>query len=77
METYGTSKLTSSQLVEIVRNNFDLRPGVLGKKTLFFVLMCVVKELGLARPIYLPTASYGHFTNQSYPWEQAKKLNLK
>jgi len=35
-----------------------------------------VQELGLARPIYLPTASYGHFTDQSYPWEVPKQLLL-
>ena len=48
--------------MEIIRNNFDLRPGV------------IVKELDLARPIYFKTASYGHFTNQENPWEQPKKL---
>jgi S-adenosylmethionine synthetase len=78
VETYGTSQYTSSQLVEIVRKNFDLRPGVLGiLSSQFTVLMGVlVKELGLARPIYLPTASYGHFTDQTYPWEQPKQLLL-
>ena len=62
VDTYGTSKYSSDQLVEIIRNNFDLRPGV------------IVKELDLARPIYFKTASYGHFTNQENPWEQPKKL---
>ena len=91
VETYGTSPYTSSQLVEIVRKNFDLRPGILGKIPLSVPLVrsvcacalpllstnsfvCVVKELGLARPIYLPTACYGHFTDQSYPWEKPKQL---
>ncbi|CUM68371.1 uncharacterized protein PRCAT00006094001 [Priceomyces carsonii] len=64
VETYGTSKYNSEELVEIIRKNFDLRPGV------------IVKELNLARPIYFQTASYGHFTNQEYPWEQPKKLNF-
>jgi S-adenosylmethionine synthetase len=79
VETYGTSQYKSSQLVEIVRKNFDLRPGVLGifpRQSHFLTLLSLVKELGLAKPIYLPTAAYGHFTNQSYPWEQPKQLIL-
>ncbi|KAM9888213.1 hypothetical protein OXX79_013068, partial [Metschnikowia pulcherrima] len=64
VDTYGTSKYTSEQLVEIIRNNFDLRPGV------------IVKELNLARPIYFNTASYGHFTNQENSWEQPKELKF-
>jgi S-adenosylmethionine synthetase len=62
VDTYGTSKYTSDELVAIIKQNFDLRPGV------------IVKELDLARPIYLKTASYGHFTNQENPWEQPKQL---
>lgn len=62
VDTYGTSKYSSAELVDIVRKNFDLRPGVL------------VRELDLARPIYLKTASYGHFTNQENPWEKPKAL---
>lgn len=64
VDTYGTSKYSSDELVAIIQKNFDLRPGVL------------VKELDLARPIYLKTASYGHFTNQENPWEQPKSLKL-
>ncbi|OBA18972.1 methionine adenosyltransferase [Metschnikowia bicuspidata var. bicuspidata NRRL YB-4993] len=64
VDTYGTSKYTSEQLVEIIRNNFDLRPGV------------IVKELNLARPIYFNTASYGHFTNQENSWEKPKELKF-
>lgn len=62
VDTYGTSEKSDDEIIQIIKNNFDLRPGVL------------VKELDLARPIYLPTASYGHFTNQEYPWEKIKKL---
>jgi S-adenosylmethionine synthetase len=76
VETYGTSQFTSSHLVEIVRRNFDLRPGVLGMTSLILCSSYLVKELGLARPIYLPTAAYGHFTDQSYPWEKPKELIL-
>ncbi|KAL4893974.1 methionine adenosyltransferase [Aspergillus ambiguus] len=64
VETYGTSNKTSEELVQIIRNNFDLRPGV------------IVKELDLAKPIYCQTAKNGHFTNQSFPWEKAKALKF-
>lgn len=50
VETYGTSDKTSPQLVEIIKANFDLRPGV------------IVKELDLAKPIYFQTAKNGHFS---------------
>ncbi|AHY75448.1 methionine adenosyltransferase sam2 [Saccharomyces cerevisiae] len=64
VDTYGTATKSDDEIIEIIKKNFDLRPGVL------------VKELDLARPIYLPTASYGHFTNQEYSWEKPKKLEF-
>ncbi|KAL6942724.1 methionine adenosyltransferase sam1 [Hanseniaspora osmophila] len=64
VNTYGTATKSDDEILDIIKNNFDLRPGVL------------VKELDLARPIYLPTASYGHFTNQEYPWEKTKALKF-
>lgn len=64
VDTYGTSKYLSDELVAIIRKNFDLRPGV------------IVKQLDLAKPIYFKTALYGHFTNQENLWEQPKKLEL-
>ncbi|KAF4158294.1 hypothetical protein CNMCM6936_004997 [Aspergillus lentulus] len=64
VETYGTSEKSSDELVEIIRKNFDLRPGV------------IVKELDLAKPIYFQTAKNGHFTNQSFPWEKPKTLKI-
>ncbi|PYH92189.1 S-adenosylmethionine synthetase [Aspergillus ellipticus CBS 707.79] len=64
VETYGTSTKTSDELVQIIRNNFDLRPGV------------IVKELDLAKPIYFQTAKNGHFTNQSFSWEKPKALKF-
>ncbi|KAI3401704.1 hypothetical protein diail_9368 [Diaporthe ilicicola] len=65
VETYGTSSKTSDELVQIIRNNFDMRPGV------------IVKELDLARPIYLQTAKNGHFgTNQDFTWEKPKTLKF-
>ncbi|KAL1861742.1 methionine adenosyltransferase sam2 [Diaporthe australafricana] len=65
VETYGTSSKTSDELVEIIRKNFDMRPGV------------IVKDLDLARPIYLQTAKNGHFgTNQDFTWEKPKTLKF-
>ena len=64
VETYGTSDKSSEELVKIVLNNFDLRPGV------------IVKELNLTNPIYNQTAKNGHFTNQSFTWEKPKELKL-
>ncbi|TVY85368.1 S-adenosylmethionine synthase [Lachnellula suecica] len=64
VETYGTSDKNSDELVEIIRANFDLRPGV------------IVRELDLAKPIYFQTAKNGHFTNQNFSWEKAKLLKF-
>lgn len=64
VETYGTSDLTSEELVEIIKKNFDMRPGV------------IVNELDLTRPIYCQTAKNGHFTNQEFTWEKPKALAL-
>ncbi|KAK2745288.1 methionine adenosyltransferase sam2 [Myotisia sp. PD_48] len=64
VETYGTSTRSSDELVEIIRNNFDLRPGV------------IVKDLDLAKPIYFQTAKNGHFSDQSFTWEKPKQLKF-
>lgn len=64
VESYGTSDKDSDELVEIIRKNFDLRPGV------------IVKELNLTNPIYSQTAKNGHFTNQEFTWEKPKELVL-
>lgn len=64
VNTYGTSSKSSDELVQIIRENFDMRPGV------------IVKELDLARPIYFQTAKNGHFTNQDFSWEKPKSLKL-
>ncbi len=60
VETFGTGKLSDEKLVEIVRENFDLRPAG------------IIKMLDLRRPIYKQTASYGHFgrTDVELPWEK-------
>lgn len=60
--TYGTSERTEKELLEIVSNNFDLRPGV------------IVRDLDLKKPIYQNTACYGHFGRAEFPWEVPKEL---
>lgn len=59
---------TDKDLIKIVLDNFDLRPGI------------IIKELDLLRPIYSPTACYGHFgrkaENGLFPWEQPKELKF-
>lgn len=62
--SFGTSALNESELLEIVNDNFDLRPGM------------IIKELKLKRPIYEPTAENGHFGHDSFPWEHAKPLKI-
>ncbi|KAK5078888.1 methionine adenosyltransferase sam2 [Lithohypha guttulata] len=64
VDSYGTSTKSSEELVEIIRKNFDMRPGV------------IVKELNLTNPIYCQTAKNGHFSDQSFPWEQPKELKF-
>ena len=65
VDTYGTSDKSSEELVKIIRDNFDMRPGV------------IVRELQLDNPIYLQTAKNGHFgTNQSFSWEKPKALKF-
>ncbi|KAH8808220.1 S-adenosylmethionine synthetase [Xylogone sp. PMI_703] len=64
VDTYGTSSRSSDELVKIILDNFDLRPGV------------IVRELDLAKPIYFQTAKNGHFTNQNFSWEKPKTLKF-
>ncbi|XP_078740625.1 S-adenosylmethionine synthase-like [Lampetra fluviatilis] len=59
---FGTSQRSEAELLKIVNNNFDLRPGV------------IVRELDLKRPIYQRTAAYGHFGREEFTWEKPKKL---
>lgn len=67
VDTYGTGKKTDEELVEIIRNNWDLRPGIIGmcfrRTSIVFWLnnIPIVQQLDLQRPQYLKTASYGHF----------------
>ncbi|EMA6344666.1 methionine adenosyltransferase [Bacillus cytotoxicus] len=63
VDTFGTGKVSEEVLVELVRNNFDLRPAG------------IIKMLDLRRPIYKQTAAYGHFgrTDVDLPWERTDK----
>lgn len=64
VETFGTGKLAEDRLEQIVREHFDLRPKGL------------IAMLGLLKPIYQPTAAYGHFgrTEDSFSWEKTDKV---
>jgi S-adenosylmethionine synthetase len=63
VETFGTSDLTSAQLVQLIEEHFDLRPGA------------IIRDLDLRRPIYKATAAYGHFGRDDIdaPWENTDR----
>ena len=65
VDTFGTGRLCDEQRVEIIRENFDLRPA------------CIIKMLDLRRPIYKQTAAYGHFGRDDLdlPWEKLDKVD--
>ncbi len=64
VDTFGTGKIADDKLVDIVRENFDLRPAG------------IIKMLDLRRPIYKQTAAYGHFgrNDLDLPWEKVDKV---
>ena len=66
VDTFGTGKVSDEKLVEIIRENFDLRPAG------------IIKMLDLRRPIYKQTAAYGHFgrTDLDLPWEKTDKADV-
>ena len=66
LDTFGTGKLNDEKLVEIIRENFDLRPAG------------IIKMLDLRRPIYKQTAAYGHFGRNDIdvPWEKTDKVEM-
>ena len=65
VNTYGTGKVADDKIVEIINENFDLRPAA------------IIKNFNLRRPIYKQTAAYGHFgrTDVDLPWEHLDKVN--
>ncbi|XP_053204679.1 S-adenosylmethionine synthase-like [Panonychus citri] len=62
--TYGTANKTPTEILEIIKKNFDLRPGR------------IIKELSLRNPLYQETSVFGHFGRADFPWELPKKLAL-
>jgi len=66
VDSYGSGTKSDKELLEIVKKNFDLRPG------------CIIRDLKLLRPIYQKTAAYGHFGRKDpdFTWETPKKLDL-
>ena len=66
VDTFGTGKVSEEKLVEMIRENFDLRPAG------------IIKMLDLRRPIYKQTAAYGHFgrTDLDLPWEKTDKAEI-
>ena len=66
IDTFGTGKISEEKLVDIVRENFDLRPAG------------IIKMLDLRRPIYKQTAAYGHFgrTDLELSWERTDKAEI-
>lgn len=66
VDTFGTGRIDDEKLVEIIRENFDLRPAG------------IIKMLDLRRPMYKQTAAYGHFgrTDIDLPWEKLDKVEV-
>jgi S-adenosylmethionine synthetase len=65
VETFGTAAVPERELLELVRRHFDLRPGA------------IIAHMDLLRPIYRPTAAYGHFGRDDLgvPWEMTNKVD--
>lgn len=62
VETYGTAKVDEQKIEDAVREIFSFKPSN------------IIKQLDLLRPIYAPTAAYGHFGRDEFPWEQTDKV---
>ncbi len=66
VETFGTGRISDDRIVELINKHFDLRPGA------------IIRDLDLRRPIYKPTAAYGHFGRHDIiaPWERTDKADI-
>ncbi len=66
VETFGTGRIADEKIVELIREHFDMRPAA------------IIRDLDLRRPIYKPTAAYGHFgrTDIDAPWERTDKAEI-
>ena len=60
VETFGTSTIDPAKVTDLVQDYFDFRPGA------------IIQRLGLLAPIYRPTAAYGHFGREGFPWERTE-----
>ena len=65
VETFGTGAKSEEELLQLIRRHFDLRPGA------------IIANMDLLRPIYMPTAAYGHFGREDLgvPWEETNKVD--
>jgi len=63
INTFGTNKVDENLIAELVREHFDLRPRG------------IVEMLDLLKPIYRPTAAYGHFGRDGFSWENLDKVD--
>jgi S-adenosylmethionine synthetase len=65
VETFGTGAIPDAQIEELIKQNFDLRPGA------------IIRDLDLRRPIYRDTAAYGHFGREDvlFPWEETNRAD--
>ena len=66
VETFGTAKIDNKSIIKLINKHFDLRPEA------------IIRTLDLRRPIYRPTACYGHFgrTDLELPWEKTDKAEI-
>ena len=66
VDAFGTNKISEDRIAELVKKNFDLRPGA------------IIRDLKLRRPIYKPLAVYGHFGREDLdlPWEKTDRAKL-
>lgn len=66
VDTFGTGKINEEKLIELIENNFDLRPAA------------IIRDLDLKKPIFNKTAAYGHFgrVDIEFPWEKTDKVTL-
>ena len=61
VNSFGTGRVSDDRLVEIIRENFDLRP------------YAIIETLGLRRPVFRKTAAYGHFGREEFAWERTDR----
>ncbi|MFC1968752.1 methionine adenosyltransferase, partial [Chloroflexota bacterium] len=64
IETFGTAKVAEEDILRLINKHFDLRPEA------------IIRTLGLRRPIFRATASYGHFGRSDFPWERTDKAAI-